>query len=180
MTTYTKTLLTLVTILGLSACGGESNSSNSESTSSSSSSSSSSNSESSSASSSSSEGTYSSIADLEYKTLNLRFKGKDLEEVYAFKKDYKSIKGEPKRLVDYRKNTTGVCMEIEKSDKFTYMCLIDLKDSGTKVYALKIESDGTINGNYKKFQSTDTTALTEVEYNADASVTGKVTITDGE
>ena len=170
MTTYTKTLLTLVTILGLSACGGENNSSNSES-----SSSSSSNSE-----SSSSEGTYSTIADLEYKTLNLGFKGQDLEEVYAFKKDYKSTKGEPKRLVDYRKNTTGVCMEIEKSDKFTYMCLIDLKDSGTKVYALKIESDGTINGNYKKFQSTDTTAFTEVEDNADASVTGKVTVTDGE
>jgi len=153
---YTKTLLTALTVVGLSACGG--------------------------GSSKSSTPVYSGLSDLEYKTLNLqaKFTDGDVNSTYVFKDKYQTTSNGDSALIDVRSNSNvvGYCMELE-GDVFSYLCVTKLKDGRSFAHALKIEDNGKIKGNFKYSKTGNSNELAEVVLadKADAPVSGTVSTT---
>ena len=155
--TYTKILMTGLTVLGLSACGGSGGGSSAP--------------------------TYSGLSDLEYKTLNLKAKFTDAEDVpftYAFKDNYETTSDGTIILMDYRSNEKVqlACREYE-GDVFSYYCISMLEDGRAFSHALKIEDDGKIKGNVKYSKTGNASDLADVVFadKADTIVVGTVSTT---
>jgi len=179
---YKKTLLSMVVIVGLTACGGSS-SKKAETpapTATATPAPTATATPATTTATTTTATTYTKLTDLEYKTLNLtnHYSDGDVEFKYAFRDEYNSA-GDV--LIDYRSNdkAAGVCTEVPNSTVFTYLCLTGVDDGRMLAHALFIDDDGKIKGNSKYSKTGDNDELEEVFLadKADGPVTGTVTNT---